>query len=59
MQTTCPRANQVLVFTPLDNGNVDSGQRQLARQHQPRRACSGNHHRMLGYRFDPSAPRMK
>ena len=35
---------------PLDDGDIDAGQRQLARQHQPRRTASGDHHRMLGHR---------
>ena len=35
---------------PLDDGDVDARQRQLARQHQPRRTASGDHHRMLGHR---------
>jgi len=52
MQTTCPRADEVLARAPLDNGNVDPRQRQLARQHQPRRAASGYHHR----RFDHTPP---
>ena len=52
MQTACARAGQVLAGTPLDDGNVDACQRQLARQHQPRRASSGDHHRMLGGQGD-------
>ena len=41
---------ELLVGAPLDDGDVDAGQRQLARQHQPRRAAAGDHHRMLGHR---------
>ena len=37
---------ELLAGAPLDNGNVDPRQRQLARQHQPRRTSSGDHHRM-------------
>ena len=40
--------DEVLAGPALDNGNVDARQRQLARQHQPRRAAAGNDHRMLG-----------
>jgi hypothetical protein len=43
------RARQVLIGTPLDDDNVDAGQCQLARQHQPRRTASGDHHRVLGH----------
>ena len=55
MQTACARAGEVLAGAPLDNGDVDARQRQLARQHQPCRASSGDHHRMVGHRFDLSA----
>ena len=50
VQTACARADEVLAGAPLDNGNVDARQRQLARQHQPCRTSSGDHHRMLGHR---------
>ena len=50
VQTACARAGEVLVGAPLDDGDVDARQRQLARQHQPRRTASGDHHRMLGHR---------
>ncbi len=49
VQTARARSGEVLVGAPLDNGNVDARQRKLARQHQPRRAASGDHHRMLGH----------
>ena len=35
----------VLVGAPLDDRDVDARQRQLARQHQSRRAASGDEHR--------------
>jgi hypothetical protein len=54
VQTTCAWAGEVLVGSPLDDGDVDAGQRQLARQHEPRRAPSGDHHRVLGHRRTPS-----
>jgi len=54
MQTAGTRAGEVLVGTPLDNGNVHARQRQLARQHQPGRTSSGDHHRMLGHRHTPA-----
>jgi hypothetical protein len=44
------RAGEVLAGAPLDNGDVDARQRQLARQHQPCRTSSADHHRsMLGH----------
>ena len=53
VQTTRARAGEVLAGAPVDDGNVDSRQRQLARQHQPCRAASGDHHRMLGHGHTP------
>ena len=50
VQAACARAGEVLALAPLDDGDVDPRQRQLARQHQPRRTASGDHHRMLGHR---------
>src|SRR3954470_20738732 len=41
------RAGQVLARAPLDDGNVDLRQRQLARQHEARRTSSGDHHGMF------------
>ena len=57
VQTACARAGEVLAGAPLDDGNVDPRQRQLARQHQPRGTSSGDHHRMLGHRHTPLASR--
>jgi len=54
VQTTCARAGDVLAGAPLDNRNVDPRQRQLARQHQPRRTAPGDHHRMFGQTPPPS-----
>ena len=53
VQTACARAGEVLAGAPLDDGDVDARQRQLARQHQPRRASSGDHHRMFGHTPHP------
>ena len=53
VQAAGARADEVLAGAPLDNGNVDARQRQLARQHQPCRTSSGDHHRMLGHRVTP------
>ena len=50
VQTACARAGEVLAGAPFDNGNVDARQRQFARQHQPGRTSSGDHHRMVGHR---------
>ena len=54
MQTACARAGEVLVGAPLDDGDVDARQRELARQHQPRRTSSGDHHRMLRHGRTPT-----
>src|SRR5438094_3709475 len=54
MQTACALAGELLVGAPLDNSDVDLRQRQLARQHQPGRTASDNHHRMLGHRHTPA-----
>ena len=50
VQAAGARAGEVLAGAPLDDGDVDPRQRQLARQHQPRRTASGDHHRVLGGR---------
>jgi hypothetical protein len=50
MQTASARADEVLAGAPLDNGNIDPRQGELAGQHQPCRTCSGNHHRASGHR---------
>jgi hypothetical protein len=42
-----------LAGAPLDNGNVDARQRQLACQHQPCRTSSDDHHRIVGHRHTP------
>src|ERR1700687_3873553 len=47
MHTAGARAGEVLAGAPLDNGNVNPRQRELGRQHQPRRTSSSDHHRML------------
>jgi hypothetical protein len=58
VQTPCARAFDVRAGAPLHDPNVDSGQRQLARQHHPCRTTSGDHHCMLGHGHLPSdAPR--
>src|SRR6266498_451929 len=54
MQAACARAGEVLAGAPLDNGDVDPRQRQLARQHQPCRTSSGDRHRMLGHSHTPA-----
>jgi hypothetical protein len=53
MQAARARAGEILVGTPLDDGDVDTGQGQLAGQHQPRRTSAGDHHCMLGHRHAP------
>jgi hypothetical protein len=54
VQAACARAGEVLAGAPLNDGNVDLGQGQLARQHQSRRTSSGDHHRMLGHSHAPA-----
>ena len=49
----CTRADEVLAGAPLDNGNVDGRQRQLASQHEPCRTSPDDHHRMVGHRHTP------
>ena len=46
VQAAGARAGELLVGAPLDDGDVDPRQRQLARQHHPGRAASGDHDRM-------------
>ena len=53
MQTARARTDQVLCGAPLDNGDVDSRQCQLARQHQACWASPGNHHRVVRRWFNP------
>jgi hypothetical protein len=53
VQTTRARAGQVLAGAPLDNDNVHARQHQLARQHQPGRTTSSDHHLMLGHSHTP------
>ena len=55
VQTACARAGQLLGGAPLDDGDVDPRQRQLARQHQARRASSGDHDRMRTVAGQPLA----
>ena len=56
VQATRARAGQVLVRAPLDDRDVHARQRQLARQHQPRRPSSGDHHSMLRHDSPSVAP---
>jgi hypothetical protein len=53
LQTACTRASEFLVCAPLDDCDVDAGQRQLARQHQPSRATARYHHSMFGHTPPP------
>jgi hypothetical protein len=52
--TTAP-ARDVLVFAPLDDGDVDAGQRQFASEHQPSWAASHDHHRVFGHHDPPGS----
>ena len=53
VQPARARADEVLARASLDDDHVDPRQGQLARQHQPRRAAAGDHHRVLGHRHTP------
>ena len=50
VQAARARADEVLARASLDDDHVRPRQGQLARQHQPRRAAAGDHHRVLGHR---------
>jgi hypothetical protein len=50
VQTAGARAVDILTGASFDDDDVDPGQRQLARQHQPGRAAACDHHRMFGHR---------
>ena len=52
-ETSGTRSVDCLVGATLDDGNVDSRQRQLARQHQTGRATARDHNLMLGHRQPP------
>jgi len=49
-------AVDILTGAPFDDDDVDPRQRQLARQHQPGRPASCDHHRMFGHRRSPANP---
>jgi hypothetical protein len=49
VETTRARSDEDLAGAPLDNGDVDARQSQLAGQHQSGRPCSDDHHRMIGH----------
>ena len=49
VKTTGPRAEEHVIGTPLEDRDIDLRQRQLSRQHHPRRTASGDHHRMLAH----------
>ncbi len=53
-KTPGSRSVEILTRASLDDDDVDPRQRQLARQHQPGRATSGDHHRMLGQSHPPA-----
>jgi hypothetical protein len=55
LQAARAGADELLAGPPLDNGNVDSGQGQLGRQHQPRRTAPRDHHRMRAHIVTPNS----
>ena len=48
VETPGSRSVDILTGASFDDDDVDPRQRQLARQHQPGRAASCDHHRMFG-----------
>jgi hypothetical protein len=46
VKTTSPRTDKHMIKTPLENRNIYLRQRQLSRQHHPRRTTSNDHHSM-------------
>ncbi len=56
MQAAGARADHLLVDAPFDDRDVDSRQRQLAGQHQSRRAGAADHHRVFHPVFLPGSP---
>jgi hypothetical protein len=54
VKTAGSRSVEILTCASFDDDDLDPRQRQLARQHQPRRAASCDHHRMLGHRYTPA-----
>jgi hypothetical protein len=49
VQTAGARAVGIRSGASFDDDDVDARQRQLSRQHHPRRTSSSDHHRMLGH----------
>src|SRR5690606_26510842 len=47
VEATGPGANELLGGPPFDNGDIDSGQCQLARQHQSGRASASDDYGMV------------
>ena len=58
VQAARPLAGKLLAGTSLDDGDVHPRERQLPRQHQPRRPAADDHHRMLGHTATPLASPM-
>jgi hypothetical protein len=54
VKTPGSRSVDILTGASFDDDDVDPRQRQLARQHQPGRTSSCDHHRMLGHRHSPA-----
>jgi len=53
VKTPGSRSVEILTGASFDDDDIDPRQRQLARQHQPGRTASCDHHRMLGHRRSP------
>ena len=58
VKPTGSRSVENLTGASFDDDDVDPRQRQLARQHQPGRAASGDHHCVLGHSRSRSAFRL-
>ncbi len=55
-QAASTRTGKLLVGAAFDHGHVDASQGQLARQHQARRTCPGNHDGVFFHRRLPWRP---
>ena len=57
-QPAGPRAGQLLIRTPLDDGHIHAGQRKLGAKHQTGRSGTRDHHGMLGHHVPPATALM-
>jgi plasmid stability protein len=55
VETAGSRSVELLAGAPLDDDDIDPRQRQLGRQHQPGRATTRDHNRVLGHRHSATS----